>query len=66
MKIIRIDNEGEFINDEFKSHFKESGIVWEPTVTYTPEQNGLAEVQNRIIIGGVRAMPFDSGLTRYL
>ena len=66
VKIVRFDNGGEFINDEFKEHFKDSGIVWEPTVPYTPEQNGLSEVQNRIVMNGVRAMLFDSKLSRYL
>ena len=66
VKIVRFDNGGEFINQEFKEHFKDSGIVWEPTVAYTPEQNGLSEVQNRIVMNGVRAMLFDSRLSRYL
>ncbi len=66
VKIVRFDNGGEFINDKLKEHFKDAGIIWEPTVPYTPEQNGLSEVQNRIIINGVRAMLFDSKLTRYL
>ena len=66
IKTVRFDNGTEFINEDFKSHFKESGIVWEPTVAYTPEQNGLSEVQNRVVMNGVRAMLFDSKLSRYL
>ena len=66
VKIVRLDNGTEFVNKDFKEHFKDSGIVWEPTVAYTPEQNGLSEVQNRIVMNGVRAMLFDSQLSRYL
>ena len=66
LKIVRFDNGTEFINEGFKQHFKDSGIICEPTVAYTPEQNGLSEVQNRIVMSGVRAMLFDSKLTRYL
>lgn len=66
MKIVRIDNGGEFINEEFINHLKDSGIVWEPIVAYTPKQNGLNEVQNRIVMNGVRVMLFDFGLIRYL
>ena len=66
VKIVRLDNGTEFINDDFKELFKRSGIIMEPTVAYTPEQNGLSEVQNRIVMNGVRAMLFDSKLTRYL
>ena len=66
VKIVRIDNKTEFVNDEFKEYFKNSGIVWESTVVYTSEQNGLSEVQNRIVMNGVRAILFDSQLSRYL
>ena len=66
IKIIRIDNNIEFINEEFEKLFKNSDIVIESIVTYTPEQNGLSEVQNRIVIYGVRAMLYDLGLTRFL
>lgn len=57
VKIVRFDNGGEF---------KDSGIICEPTVAYTSERNGLSEVQNRIVMNGVRAMLFDFKLTRYL
>ena len=66
VKIVRFDNGTEFINAEFKDHFKDSGIIFEPTVPYTPEQNGLSKVQNRIVMNGVRAMLFDSQLSQYL
>ena len=35
-------------------------------MAYTPEQNWLSKVQNRIIMNGVRAMLIDSQLSRYL
>ena len=66
LKIVRIDNGTEFINDEFKTLLKDSGVIMKPTVAYTPEQNGLSEVQNRVVMNGVRAMLFDSRLIRYL
>ena len=65
-KAVRVDNGTEFINQQFKDLFKATGIMWEPTVPYTPEQNGLSEVQNRTVMSGVRAMLFDSKLSRYL
>lgn len=66
VKLVRLDNGTEFINLQFKELFKATGIILEPTVAYTPEQNGLSEVQNRIVMNGVRAMLYDSKLSRYL
>ena len=66
VKRVRLDNGKELINQEFMDLFKETGMMWEPSVPYTPEQNGLSEVQNRIVMNGVRAMLFDSKLSRYL
>ena len=66
IKLVRLDNGTEFINQEFKNLFATAGVVLEPTVAYTPEQNGLSKVQNRIVMNGVRAMLFDSQLSRYL
>ena len=66
VKIVRFDNGREFINKELESILKDSGIMIEASVPYTPEQNGLAEVQNRVVMNGVRAMLFDSQLSRFL
>ena len=44
VKIVRIDNKTEFVNDEFKEHFKDLEIVWESTIVYTSKQNELSEV----------------------
>ena len=66
VKAVRVDNGTEFINQQFKDLFNATGMMWEPTVPYTPEQNSLSEVQNRIVMNGVRAMLFDSKLSRYL
>ena len=66
IKGVRVDNGTEFINQQFNDLFKATGIMWEPSVPYTPEQNGLSEVQNRTVMSGVRVMLFDSKLSRYL
>ena len=66
LKIVRINNDIKFINDDFKVLLKNSEVTMKLTVIYTPEQNKLSEVQNRVVMNDVRAMLFDSGLTRYL
>ena len=44
LKIVRIDNNTEFINDDFKILLRDSEVTIKPIVTYTPEQNELSEV----------------------
>jgi transposase InsO family protein len=56
IKTLRTDNGGEYMSKEFKLYLKENGIRHETTVPYNPEQNGIAERKNGIIIDAIRAM----------
>ena len=56
LKKFRSDNGGEYISDEFDKYLKKRGILTEPTVPYTPQQNGKAERLNRTILDNVRSM----------
>ncbi len=53
---LRSDNGGEYIGKIFESWLLENGIRHETTVTYTPEQNGVAERINRTILESARSM----------
>ena len=44
LKIVRIDNDTEFINDDFKILLKNLKVIIKLIVTYTSKQNGLSEV----------------------
>ena len=44
LKIVRINNNTEFINDDFKTLLKDSEVTIKLIVTYIPEQNELSEV----------------------
>lgn len=63
-KIKRIwsDNGKEFINREFKTFLQENGIIHEETAPYTPQENGIAERNNRTIIQMTRCMLNDAKL----
>lgn len=54
IKCLRTDNGFEFCNSSFVSFCKEHGI--ERTCTYTPQQNGVAERMNRIVMEKVRCL----------
>ncbi|XP_015957280.3 uncharacterized protein LOC107481511 [Arachis duranensis] len=42
IKCLRIDNGGEYIDGDFLTFCKQAGIQPQFTVTYTPQQNGVA------------------------
>ncbi|KAA0043220.1 Retrovirus-related Pol polyprotein from transposon TNT 1-94 [Cucumis melo var. makuwa] len=50
VKYLRTDNGLEFVNNKFNNFCKSEGITRHFTVTYTPQQNSLAERFNRTIM----------------
>ena len=65
-KILRNDNGTEYESNEFNDYCREVGIQRKTTIVYTPEQNGVAERKNRIILEAARAMLYDQGLLNFL
>jgi hypothetical protein len=66
IKVLRSDNGGEYNSNDFKDFCKEAGIKRELTVSYNPEQNGVADRKNRSIIGSAMAMIHDQELPMIL
>lgn len=56
IKCLRIDRGGEYNSIEFNELCKEHGIKRQLTSAYTPQQNGVAERKNRMIMNMVRAV----------
>lgn len=57
----RCDNGSEYISNEITKYFEEKGIQFEFTIKYTPEQNGVAERMNRIILALRTSKMYDLG-----
>jgi hypothetical protein len=66
IKILRLDNGGEFTSDDFKSFCREVEIKRELTSPYNPQQNGVVERKNRTIMEVVKAMIHDQDLPMHL
>ena len=64
IKTLRSDNGDEYTSKEFEDYLKKNGIRHERTVPKTPEQNGVAERMNRMLVETVRAMLSDSKLPK--
>ncbi|CAI5936943.1 unnamed protein product [Closterium sp. NIES-64] len=62
VKVIRTDNGGEFIGNEFEAMLKKKGIQHQLTVPYNPQQNGVAERFNRTLQEGARTLLGCAGL----
>ena len=66
MKALRSSNGGEYISDEFKDFCKVEGIRRELIAPHNPQQNGVAERKNIMIVGAARVMLHDQGLPLHL
>ena len=66
MKILRVDRGTEYLNEKMKNYIAECGIEIETSAPYTPQQNGKAERQNRMIVESARTSLIAAGLPFYL
>jgi transposase InsO family protein len=66
IRILRIDNGGEFASLQFEDFFKSTGIKRQLIVPYNPQQNGVAERKNMTICETTKEMIFDQDLPNSL
>ena len=66
IKVLRLDNGGEYTSRDFSDFCIEAGIKREYTVPYNPQQNGVAERKNRTIAEATKAMIHDQNLPMIL
>ena len=62
VKVLRSDNGGEYVSNNFIKYCAEKGIMHELTSPYCPEQNGVVERLNRTIMESARSMIYHAGL----
>ncbi|GJQ89309.1 retrovirus-related pol polyprotein from transposon TNT 1-94 [Tanacetum coccineum] len=53
---IRTDNGTEFVNQTLREYYEKVGISYETSVAHSPQQNGVVERQNRMLIEAARTM----------
>jgi len=56
IKILRSDNGGEYVSNAFKALYDENGTTHQTTMPDTPQQNGVAERLNRVLVEMARTM----------
>lgn len=63
---LRSDRGGEYTSKEVAKFCESKGIRHETTAPYSPQQNGLAEQNNRTLVEMVNSMLLSSGLNKNL
>jgi hypothetical protein len=53
---LRLDNGGEYANQDFVQYFHKHGLLHELSCSQTPQQNGVAERKNRHILETAHAL----------
>lgn len=66
IKVFKSDKGGEFTSNEFTDFCKKAGINKDMTIPYNPEQNGVVERKNKIIMEAAKAMLHEQKLPKFL
>jgi transposase InsO family protein len=66
IKILRLNNEGEYTSKYFLRFCRDAGIKRDLTTPYNPQQNGVSERKNRTIMEAVKTMIHDQDLPIHL
>ncbi|XP_051163516.1 uncharacterized protein LOC127282958 [Leptopilina boulardi] len=63
-KCIRSDRGKEYVNQDLQNYLKNKGVKLQYTVSYSPQQNGVAERKNRSLLEMARCMMLDANLEK--
>jgi hypothetical protein len=66
IKILGLDNGGEYTSKEFVIFCRDVGIKWDLMTPYNPQQNGVVKIKNRTIMQVVNTMIHDQYLPMHL
>ena len=56
LRVIRSDNDGEYVNQRFRTYFEHHGLVHETSCPQTSQQNGIAKRKHRHILETARSL----------
>lgn len=65
IKVLRSDNGGEYVSQEFHMYLNDSGIEFQTSCAYTLEQDGVAERKNRHLLEVTRALLFEMNVPKH-
>ena len=56
LRVLRTDRGGEFTSVEFTAYYVDQGVGQHHTAPYSPQQNGMVEWWNQMVVGMARSM----------
>ena len=62
LRVLHIDNDGEFMAAEFIAYCADKGIQCHYSVPYSPQQNGMVERHNQTVVVVARALLKQHGM----
>jgi transposase InsO family protein len=62
LRVLRTDNGGEFMAAEFTSYCADEGVQCHYSASYSPQQNGVVERRNQMVVGMARALLKQRGM----
>jgi hypothetical protein len=62
LSVLRTDRGGEFTSKQFAEYCAAEGVQWQLIAPYSPQQNGVVECRNAMVIGAARSMIKQKGL----
>ena len=60
--MLRTDNGGEYVSNEFSKYCASKGIIHQHTNPYNPDQNGVSERLNRTLVESAKSMMFHANV----
>jgi hypothetical protein len=64
VKVVRSDNAKEYLSKNLLSFYESKGIMYQLSVRYSPQQNGVSERKNRTVVETARTLLIDSKLPK--
>jgi transposase InsO family protein len=62
LHVLRTDNDGEFTTAKFTSYCADEGVQRHYSALYNPQQNGVIERRNQMVVGMARALLKQRGM----
>ena len=62
LRVLRIDRGGEFTSVEFAAYCADQGMVQHHTALYSPQQNGVVEWRNQMVVSMAQSMMKAKGM----
>ena len=65
LQVVRLDNGGEYLNQNLGNYFLENGIIYQTSFVGTPQQNGLVKRKHKHLLQVAKALMFARNVPKF-